>query len=177
MHMLGLSELEGESYLQLSNNNIMSIMISNNKQQSIGVNNTRAYRFIVMLLFSGQCSQPKRAGIFLNSAQAQIGDQGDHHPRIVIIISINQPPSTLHPPSIMYLYNLTLQRPTNISHCVAGNFSGQKKLEIIISRGKILEILAPDENTGKLQSLLSVEIFGIIRSITPFRLTGQFYNK
>lgn len=72
----------------------------------------------------------------------------------------------------MYLYNLTLQRATNISHCVAGNFSGQKKLEIIVSRGKILEILAPDENTGKVQSLLSTEIFGVIRSITPFRLTG-----
>lgn len=72
----------------------------------------------------------------------------------------------------MYLYNLTLQRATNISHCVAGNFSGTKKLEIIVSRGKILEIFSPDENTGKLQSLLSVEIFGIIRSIIPFRLTG-----
>lgn len=74
----------------------------------------------------------------------------------------------------MYLYNLTLQRATNISHCVAGNFSGQKKLEIIVSRGKILEILSPDETTGKVQSLLSTEVFGIIRSITPFRLTGTF---
>ncbi len=73
----------------------------------------------------------------------------------------------------MYLYNLTLQRATNISICVAGNFSGTKKLEIIVSRGKVLELLSPDESTGKVQSLLSVEIFGVIRSITPFRLTGM----
>lgn len=76
----------------------------------------------------------------------------------------------------MYLYNLTLQPATNITHCVAGNFSGTKKLEIVVSKGKVLELLLPDEHTGKVQSVLAVEIFGIIRSIMPFRLTGM-HNK
>ena len=72
----------------------------------------------------------------------------------------------------MYLYNLTLQRATGITHAVQGNFSGTKVQEIIISRGKLLEIVRPDPNTGKVHTLLSVEVFGVIRSIISFRLTG-----
>jgi len=71
----------------------------------------------------------------------------------------------------MYLYNLTIQRPTGVVQAVFGNFSGPKAQEIVVSRGKVLELLRPDEN-GKVQSILSVEVFGQVRSITPFRLTG-----
>lgn len=72
----------------------------------------------------------------------------------------------------MYLYNLTLQRATAITHAVLGNFSGSKMQEILISRGKVLELLRPDPNTGKVHTLLSVEVFGIIRSLMASRLTG-----
>lgn len=72
----------------------------------------------------------------------------------------------------MYLYNLTLQRATGITHAVHGNFSGSKQQEIAVSRGKILELMRPDPNTGKIHTLLSVEVFGIIRSLMAFRLTG-----
>lgn len=72
----------------------------------------------------------------------------------------------------MHLYNLTLQRATGITHATHGNFSGSKLQEIVVSRGKILEILRPDPNTGKVITLLSVEIFGIVRSLMAFRLTG-----
>ncbi|UYV63982.1 SF3B3 [Cordylochernes scorpioides] len=72
----------------------------------------------------------------------------------------------------MFLYNLTLQKPTCITHAVQGNFSGTKQQEIAISRGRILELIRPDQNTGKVHTLLSVEIFGIIRSMMSFRLTG-----
>ena len=44
--------------------------------------------------------------------------------------------------------------------------------EIVIARGKLLEIVRPDPNTGKVHTLLSVEVFGVIRSIISFRLTG-----
>ena len=73
---------------------------------------------------------------------------------------------------IMFLYNLTLQRATGITHAVHGNFSGTKQQEIAVSRGKILELLRPDPNTGKVHTLLTVEIFGVIRSMMGFRLTG-----
>jgi len=72
----------------------------------------------------------------------------------------------------MHLYNLTLQRATGITHSVHGNFSGAKLQEIVVSRGKILELMRPDPNTGKVHTLLTVEIFGVIRSLMSFRLTG-----
>lgn len=72
----------------------------------------------------------------------------------------------------MFLYNLTLQRATGITHAVHGNFAGTKQQEIAVSRGKILELLRPDPNTGKVHTLLTVEIFGVIRSMIGFRLTG-----
>ncbi|XP_065348507.1 splicing factor 3B subunit 3 [Cloeon dipterum] len=72
----------------------------------------------------------------------------------------------------MYLYNLTLQRSTAITHAVHGNFSGTKSQEIMVSRGKSLELLRPDPNTGKVHTLMSMEVFGIIRSLMAFRLTG-----
>ncbi|XP_014289805.1 splicing factor 3B subunit 3 isoform X1 [Halyomorpha halys] len=72
----------------------------------------------------------------------------------------------------MFLYNLTLQRATGITHAVHGSFSGKKQQEILVSRGKCLELLRPDPNTGKVHSLLTVEIFGVIRSLMAFRLTG-----
>lgn len=72
----------------------------------------------------------------------------------------------------MYLYNLTLQRATAITHAVHGNFSGLKAQEIVISRGKSIELLRPDPNTGKMHTLLAIEIFGVVRSMMAFRLTG-----
>lgn len=72
----------------------------------------------------------------------------------------------------MFLYNLTLQRATGITCAVHGNISGSKLQEIIVSRGKILELLRHDPNTGKIYPVLSVEVFGMIRSLMPFRLTG-----
>ena len=36
----------------------------------------------------------------------------------------------------------------------------------------MLELLKPDPNTGKVHTLLTTEIFGVIRSLMSFRLTG-----
>ena len=72
----------------------------------------------------------------------------------------------------MHLYALTLQKPSCVIQAIHGNFSGTKQQEIIIARGRILELLKPDPNTGKLHSILSVDVFGLVRSIIPFRLTG-----
>ncbi|GFY82211.1 cleavage and polyadenylation specificity factor (CPSF) A subunit protein [Actinidia rufa] len=71
----------------------------------------------------------------------------------------------------MYLYNLTLQQATGIVCAIYGNFSGGKTQEIAVARGKVLDLLRPDDN-GKIQTLLSVDIFGAIRSLAQFRLTG-----
>lgn len=79
--------------------------------------------------------------------------------------------------SEMHLYNLTLQRATGINHAIHGSFTGQKSQEILISRGKSIELLRPDPNTGKVHTLCSVEVFGIVRSLTAFRLTGGSKGK
>lgn len=72
----------------------------------------------------------------------------------------------------MYLYSLTLQRATGIVSAINGNFSGGKTQEIVVARGKVLDLIRPDDS-GKIQTLLSVEIFGAIRSLAQFRLTGS----
>lgn len=71
----------------------------------------------------------------------------------------------------MFLYNLTLQKAGGIQCAVYGNFSAPKQQEIVVSRNKVLELLRPDES-GKMQTIVSVECFGIIRSLAAFRLTG-----
>ena len=40
-----------------------------------------------------------------------------------------------------------------------------------MSRGKVLELLRPDES-GKMQTILATEVFGAIRALMPFRLTS-----
>ena len=76
----------------------------------------------------------------------------------------------------MKLYNLTLQRPTGITHAVHGNFSGVKLQEIVVSRGRILELLKPDPNNGKVHTLLSTEIFRVIRALKSSFLVEEFSN-
>lgn len=72
----------------------------------------------------------------------------------------------------MYLYNMTLQRGSGITHAIHGNFSGGKVQEILVSRGKSLELMRPDTNTGKVHTLLTVEVFGIVRALMSFRQSG-----
>ncbi|EGD77940.1 splicing factor 3b subunit 3 [Salpingoeca rosetta] len=72
----------------------------------------------------------------------------------------------------VHLYNLTLQKTARINQAVHGNFAGTKQQLIVVGRGKILELLKPDSTTGNLTSLCVTEIYGVVRSLQPFRLTG-----
>ena len=71
----------------------------------------------------------------------------------------------------MFLYNLTLQPAGAVTGAAYGNFSGAKAHEVVVARGKTLELLRPDEQ-GRVQSVCSVEVFGCVRSLAPLRLTG-----
>ncbi len=53
-----------------------------------------------------------------------------------------------------------------------GNFSGPKAQEVVVSRGKVLELLRPND-TGKVQTVVATEVFGCIRSLAAVRLTGS----
>jgi splicing factor 3B subunit 3 len=77
----------------------------------------------------------------------------------------------------MHLYNLTLQHPTASPQAIVGNFSGARQQEIIISHGTRLQLLRPDVQTGKLSTIIATDVFGSIRSLAAFRLTGGTKGK
>lgn len=62
---------------------------------------------------------------------------------------------------------------TAISHSVYGSFTGPNQHELVLAKGKVLELVRPDEATGRLHLVYRSEVFGLIRSIEPFRLMGM----
>jgi hypothetical protein len=77
----------------------------------------------------------------------------------------------------MHLYNLTLQPTTASPQAIVGNFSGARQQEIIISHGTRLQLIRPDVQTGKLSTIITTDVFGSIRSLAAFRLTGGTKGK
>ncbi|KAL0481974.1 splicing factor 3B subunit 3 [Acrasis kona] len=79
----------------------------------------------------------------------------------------------------MHLYNVTLQRAGAITQSIVGSFTGTASStnsrsfvhEILVSRGKILELYKIDENC-QLVSIYSQEVFGVIRTIQTYRYSG-----
>ena len=78
----------------------------------------------------------------------------------------------------MHLYDLPLQSPSSINAAVLGNFSGTKAQEVVVSRGSsTLELMRPDYETGKMVSVMSHDVFGVIRSAVAFRMLGSSKGK
>ncbi|KAF5628518.1 pre-mRNA-splicing factor rse-1 [Fusarium sp. NRRL 25303] len=75
--------------------------------------------------------------------------------------------------SNMFLYSLSLQPPTAISQAIVGHFSGTKDQQILTVSGSILTLYRPEPTHGRVESLLSHDLFSIIRSIVSFRLAGS----
>ena len=75
--------------------------------------------------------------------------------------------------SNMFLYSLTIQPPTTITQALLGQFTGTKEQQIITASGSRLTLLQPDPKLGKVLTILSHDIFGIIRAISLFRLAGS----
>ena len=73
----------------------------------------------------------------------------------------------------MYLYHLTLQKATAITHVVKGNFSSSKADEVVVVRGKVLELLRFNPEERRFVSIFSIDIFGVIRSIQSIRIDGE----
>ncbi|KAI0150038.1 CPSF A subunit region-domain-containing protein [Hypoxylon sp. NC0597] len=75
--------------------------------------------------------------------------------------------------SNMFLYSLTIQPPTTISHAIIGQFAGTKEQQILTISGSRLNLLRPDPNLGQVITIVSHDVFSIIRSIASFRLAGS----
>ena len=74
----------------------------------------------------------------------------------------------------MHFVAFTLQRPTAVLTAVYGSFSGPGAKEIVVARqGGVVELLRPDEATGKVVSVAATPTFSVVRSLAPFRLTGE----
>jgi splicing factor 3B subunit 3 len=74
----------------------------------------------------------------------------------------------------MHLYNVTLQTTSLVMQACVGNFTGISKEQcIILGRNSTLELIKVDPTTGTLHSIYQQQIFGIIRSLVPFKLTGS----
>ena len=83
----------------------------------------------------------------------------------------------------MHLYNLTLHKASAVQRVIygrafftgltsLGNFSSAKVEEFVISRGNILELWRPDDK-GNINVVCSFEVYGLIRALQPFRLSGS----
>ncbi|EWC47138.1 pre-mRNA-splicing factor rse1 [Drechslerella stenobrocha 248] len=75
--------------------------------------------------------------------------------------------------SNFFLYSLTIQQPTVVTQAILGQFSGQKLQEIVVASGSRLSLLRPDPNVGKVNNVLTHDVFGIIRCLAAFRLAGS----
>ena len=51
----------------------------------------------------------------------------------------------------MYLFATTLQQATAITHSIYGSFTQPDQEELVVAKGKILELLKVDDETGKVK--------------------------
>ncbi|RDA83010.1 hypothetical protein CP532_4395 [Ophiocordyceps camponoti-leonardi (nom. inval.)] len=75
--------------------------------------------------------------------------------------------------SNQFLYSLTIQPPSHIVHAALGQFGGTREQLIITAAGSQLTLLRPEPNQGKVLTVLTHDVFGIIRSLAAFRVTGS----
>lgn len=71
------------------------------------------------------------------------------------------------------MYSLTIQAPTAFTQAILGQFSGTKEQQIITASGSVLTLHRPDPQQGRVQQIISHDVFGIIRTIAAFRLAGS----
>lgn len=81
--------------------------------------------------------------------------------------------ATMATTSNMFLYSVTVQPPTHTTQALLGQFAGTKEQLIVTSSGSRLTLLRPDATQGKVLTVLSHDVFGIIRSMAAFRLAGS----
>ncbi|KAK9449540.1 CPSF A subunit region-domain-containing protein [Limtongia smithiae] len=72
----------------------------------------------------------------------------------------------------MFLYSFTLVPPSAAVASIIGQFSGLRHQEIVIAQGSRLHLYRPDQAAGKLVEIVSCDVYGVIRTIMPFRVAG-----
>jgi splicing factor 3B subunit 3 len=73
----------------------------------------------------------------------------------------------------MHLYALTVSEPAAVVCATFGSFSAVKAQEIVLASATSLALLRHDSNTDRMVEVSRTPVFGCIRSVIPFRLTGS----
>jgi splicing factor 3B subunit 3 len=75
----------------------------------------------------------------------------------------------------MFLYNVPIVEGQVVEHLLVGQFSGTSKAqELLVSRGgDSLELFRFDATQGRLVPIWREPVFGVIRSMVRFRLSGH----
>lgn len=72
-----------------------------------------------------------------------------------------------------HFYSLTLESQGSILSAIQGSYSAAKAHEIVVNRGKSLELLRLDVDVGQTQSICLMDTFSLVRSISNLRLIGS----
>ncbi|OII77925.1 spliceosomal protein SAP 130 [Cryptosporidium andersoni] len=72
-----------------------------------------------------------------------------------------------------YFYSLTLEPQGAILGAIQGSYSAARAHEVVVNRGRSLELLQVDTSTGRIGSVCRMEVFSLIRCIANFRLIGS----
>ncbi|TKA75708.1 Pre-mRNA-splicing factor rse1 [Cryomyces minteri] len=73
----------------------------------------------------------------------------------------------------MFMYSLTIQPPSATTQALLGQFAGTKEQQIVTASGSRITLHRPDPTLGKITTILSHDVFGIIRTLASFRLAGS----
>jgi splicing factor 3B subunit 3 len=79
--------------------------------------------------------------------------------------------------SSLFMYSLSLQSPTFITHAILGQFaggreSGNREQQILTASGSRLILYRVDANISKLTKVLEHDVFGTIRQLAAFKVAG-----
>ncbi|KAH7647694.1 putative spliceosome factor [Cryptosporidium bovis] len=70
-------------------------------------------------------------------------------------------------------YSLTLESQGSILSAIHGSYSAPKAHEIVVNRGRYLELLRFDVTLGQTYSICSIDTFSLIRNISNLRVLGS----
>lgn len=75
--------------------------------------------------------------------------------------------------SNLFMYSLTIQPPTAVHQAILGQFAGTKEQQIVSACGSRLILQRADAQTQRITTILTHNVFGIIRALAAFRLAGS----
>ena len=73
----------------------------------------------------------------------------------------------------MYLYSTTLAKAGAINQIVSGCFGSAETEQLVVAKGKIIELYEVEDATDSIRIICTQEMFGLVRSLMSFRLLGM----